>query len=266
MRENDSETHKLNVKKTICRIACVATVFISSTVAFAHPGQNSEREETVGDREVFTVTTTNTTTTTTTVGLIVQLNETTKTTETTTTTTTTATSDVDIMASISTTQSSETTTKDTTTATTITTQYVSPNNASERPVIYDCPLADDIQQYIYDTCVAKGVEYELVMSIMFHESRFTPTATNGTCFGLMQIHRCNKEFAASLGVYDLYDPYGNALVGITMLANLRATYSMNDTILCYAHGTYGAKKYLGTTTSYSRKVINKYNEYVEYNS
>lgn len=135
-------------------------------------------------------------------------------------------------------------------------------DTSCRPVIYDCTLSDDVQQYIYDRCNEYGVPYELIMAIIKKESTFNPNASNGSCVGLMQLNAAyNSATAASLGV-SLYDACGNALVGITTVADLLNRYSIHDALMCYNMGEYGARNYLGGTTSYSRTVVAYYNEYL----
>lgn len=137
-----------------------------------------------------------------------------------------------------------------------------PVNTSGRPVIYDCTLSDDVQQYIYDKCKEYGVPYELIMAIMKKESTFRPGAKNGPCVGLMQLNiNYNSATASALGV-SLYDAKGNALVGIIAVSNLLSKYSIHDALMCYNMGEFGAKKYLGGSTSYSRKVVQYYNEYL----
>lgn len=133
---------------------------------------------------------------------------------------------------------------------------------SSRPYIYDCTLSDDLQQHIYDTCARYGVPYELVMAVIKKESTFNTGARNGSCVGLMQLHSgYNSGIASSLGV-SLYDPYGNTTVGIYVIADLMSRHSMSDALICYNMGEYGAKPYLGGSTSYSRKVMAYYYEYL----
>lgn len=153
-------------------------------------------------------------------------------------------------------------TTDTTISETEPTTEATTKPVNTRPVIYDCTLSNDLQQYIYDNCKAKGVPYELVMAIIKTESGFRTNARNGSCVGLMQLHtKYNTGLANSLGV-SLYDPYGNVLVGINVVANLLNKYSTTNALICYNMGEYGAKPYLGGSTSYSRKVMKYYYDYL----
>lgn len=172
-------------------------------------------------------------------------------TELTTTTTTTTTAPI-------------TTTRKTTTTTTTVYEYVWDGT---RPVISDCTLSDDLQQYIYDTAESLGVDYYLVMAVIKAESGFNPKATNGICHGLMALHNCNASYANSIGVPNFKtDPYQNVYLGIHVLANFLAEYSMTDSLICYNMGEYGARNYLGGSTSYSRKVMRFRSEYIAENA
>ena len=40
----------------------------------------------------------------------------------------------------------------------------------------DLPLSEELQRYTYNRCQELGLEYEMVLAIMWRESRFQPTA------------------------------------------------------------------------------------------
>ena len=62
---------------------------------------------------------------------------------------------------------------------------------------------------------------EMVMAIIEHESSGQADVKNGGCKGLMQIYeKYHRDRMERLGVEDLYDPYGNILVGCDYLAEL----------------------------------------------
>lgn len=72
-----------------------------------------------------------------------------------------------------------------------------------------------------------NVSSSLVKSVIWHESRYNPEAVNynETCFGLMQISSYwHKDRMERLGVKDLFDPYGNILVGVDYLSELIDKY------------------------------------------
>ena len=141
------------------------------------------------------------------------------------------------------------------------------------PVIHvkaaeDTYLSEEIQE----ACIKHGEEYnicpELLMAIIEKESRGNPDVENGSCKGLMQINIIfQKERMKRLGVKDIFCIDGNIHVGADYLADLIAE---NDDVyyvlMAYNMGDYGARKAWKngiSNTSYSRTVLNLYEEYEE---
>lgn len=122
----------------------------------------------------------------------------------------------------------------------------------EEPVdlfyIPEIPLGKELQEYTYDLCVENNVDYELVLAVMWRESRFELDATgyndNGTQdSGVMQINDCNKKWIANeLNVTDLYDPQQNILAGVTMLSEFVDTYGEHDGLMAYGAGETGMQR------------------------
>lgn len=114
--------------------------------------------------------------------------------------------------------------------------------------IPEIPLDKELQKYTYDLCLEKNIDYELVLAVMWRESRFELDATgyntNGTQdSGIMQINDINKEWIAEeLNVTDLYDPQQNILAGITMLSNFIDTYGEHDGLMAYGAGETGMSR------------------------
>lgn len=114
--------------------------------------------------------------------------------------------------------------------------------------IPEVPLDRELQEYTYDLCTENNVDYELVLAVMWRESRFELNATgyndNGTQdSGVMQINDCNKEWIADeLNVTDLYDPKQNILAGVTMLSGLIDTYGEHDGLMAYGVGETGMQR------------------------
>ena len=110
----------------------------------------------------------------------------------------------------------------------------------------DCPLDDETQQMILEKCEEYNVDFPLVMSIIYHESRFQPDVIsyNGTSYGLMQIHRINHEWMREeLGITDFFDPEQNVTAGIYLLNRLFEKYEDPAMVLmAYGKGETGAKK------------------------
>ena len=92
------------------------------------------------------------------------------------------------------------------------------------PVLYyDIPLSIDFQQYITLVCDAHGVDPVLAFAVMWRESNFDSNAINASesCYGLMQIHRCNF---ARYGLDKPLDAYANVTAGIKLLGELTNKY------------------------------------------
>ncbi|MCI2047404.1 MAG: lytic transglycosylase domain-containing protein [Faecalibacterium sp.] len=118
---------------------------------------------------------------------------------------------------------------------------------------------NSLKQYAYNTAQAYGISYEMVLSIIYHESRFNAGAThlntNGTTdWGLMQINDvCFSLLQSQLGISgmsDLLDPYKAIQAGCAILAyHLRYTGNENDALLRYqvGNGAYNYYKANGTT-------------------
>lgn len=83
---------------------------------------------------------------------------------------------------------------------------------------------EKIDGYIFEVCdFYPNVETTLVQSLIEKESNYNPDAFNkmGPWIGLMQISpKWHKDRMDRLGVSDLFNPYGNILVGVDYLDEL----------------------------------------------
>lgn len=129
---------------------------------------------------------------------------------------------------------------------------------------YNVKLPVDQQQYLYSVCQKYGVQYELMLAIMYQESTFNPNAIGGgNSYGLCQVHISNLSMLQyRLGITDLLDPYDNIKAGVYMYsiymnAALRAS---SDTRIqeVYALNSYnmGEANYL--STCYNNGIIDRY--------
>lgn len=137
------------------------------------------------------------------------------------------------------------------------------------PVIEE-PLSqeDEIKNIIKEVCsLYPNVKEELIMSIVYHESRFKPEATNGNCVGLMQVSTYwHADRAERLGVTDFYDPYGNILLGVDYISELTETYGDSALVLMLynmKHDTAFDMFGRGEISSYAKSVLEKAKEYKE---
>lgn len=85
--------------------------------------------------------------------------------------------------------------------------------------VYSIALSQDMQQYTYAMCEKYGVQYELLLAVMYVESRYNVNAVGGgNSYGLCQIHYSNTaNLQRAIGLTDLLDPYDNIEAGAYML-------------------------------------------------
>ncbi len=134
----------------------------------------------------------------------------------------------------------------------------------------ELPLSEELQRYTHGRCQELGLEYEMILAIMWRESRFQPKAVgvnrNGTRdSGLMQINDVNKKWLSEEhGIEDLLDPYQNIDAGTAILAGYFSKYSENFALMAYQYGEQGmlekAKQGM-ETNDLTTKVQHKRDEY-----
>lgn len=89
-------------------------------------------------------------------------------------------------------------------------------HAEEKPYI-----DESYYPYIVEVCEKYNIKPELIASIIWNESRWNESATNGDCIGLMQINpKWQKERMKRLGVESLLDGQANILVGVDYISEL----------------------------------------------
>lgn len=130
------------------------------------------------------------------------------------------------------------TTEETTEATTAAT--TEETTQAKTAVMSNCSLSSSLVSYALDLCSQYGLDYSVVFSVMYQESRFNPNATSGSgAVGLMQIiPRYSQARMEKLGVTNLYDPASNILVGIDLLAEYYYNYgSWTQALTAYRTGS-----------------------------
>lgn len=127
---------------------------------------------------------------------------------------------------------------------------VIPVNAAEAKDTWIC---EEYQKYIMEISEQYGICPELIMAIVERESSGQADVEAGGCKGLMQVSdRWHRDRMERLGVTDIYDPYGNILVGTDYLAELRDEYGDLPMVLM---------KYNGSSDARSRWESGEYTEY-----
>ena len=119
-------------------------------------------------------------------------------------------------------------------------------------------------EYLY-YCEKSGQEYgicpELLQAVIEEESGGSPDAVGQAGeTGLMQIYpKYHRIRAEHLGVYNLFDPEGNILVGADYLAELFEMYQDTGTVLMVYNGTEDAAERgrKGDYTEYAEKIMER---------
>ena len=125
---------------------------------------------------------------------------------------------------------------------------------------YDCPLDEDLQDYIRELCEKKGVPMSLIIAMIDVESSFKANVISCTNdYGLMQINKINHEWLSeTYGITDFLDPYQNVFCGITVISQHYNKYDdVDKALMAYNLGANGAKRLWnkGTyETSYTRYI------------
>lgn len=150
----------------------------------------------------------------------------------------------------------ETTEIDETTASTTS----SPPVLEENPVLYDVPLSDDIQKYVYKLCCKYDLEPRIIYAIIDRESKYDPdiVGDSGRSFGLMQIQpRWHEDRMTKLHVADLFDAKSNIKVGADYLAELldMADGDYQWALTAYNSGISSANRI--NCSEYAQEIIDK---------
>ena len=134
----------------------------------------------------------------------------------------------------------------------------------------EIPLDDDILNFTYTTCLEKNIDFELVLAIIYVESRFTPNiVSDSNCYGLMQINGIHKNWLRDYGITDLLDPKQNILAGTLILKSYFEKYGEEYGLMAYNSGdkkTLENKNNKIKETSYTKRVNQKMLEYKKFNS
>lgn len=135
--------------------------------------------------------------------------------------------------------------------------------------LFDIPLSDSLQRYIYEICADEGVPVTLVMAMVEHESGFNPEVVSTTeDYGLMQINAVNHEWLeVDYRCADMLNPYQNVFCGISIIGSYIEKYEdIDKALMAYNMGNYGAQKAWEngvTSTHYSEKILGLMEKYEE---
>lgn len=121
----------------------------------------------------------------------------------------------------------------------------------------DTYIKPEYQEYCIEIGEMYCVAPELLMAMIETESSGNPDAVNGGCKGLMQIsERWHKDRMERLSVTDIFDPYGNILVGTDYLMELAERYQDIGVVLAVYNGDSRAQedRYF---SKYAQKVLER---------
>lgn len=135
-------------------------------------------------------------------------------------------------------------------------------NIEPLDVYYDCPMTEDLQDYVRNLCESNDLPMSLVIAIIDVESSFEARAISKTGdYGLMQINTVNHEWLSKeYGITDFLDPYQNVFCGITIIAGHLEKTDGNIALalMRYNCGATGAKRLWDKgiySTSYTEKIL-----------
>lgn len=136
----------------------------------------------------------------------------------------------------------------------------------DKPLLYNVPMPDDLQVYLYEACEQNGVPFEFALALIGNESGYQADAISETNdYGLMQINQCNHEWLSEeLGIDDFMNPEENIQAGTYILSGLFEKYEdPHKVLMAYNMGEGGAKKQWDSgvfQSNYSRRVMGKLDE------
>ena len=128
---------------------------------------------------------------------------------------------------------------------------------------YNIKLPVDQQQYAYSMCQNYGVQYELLLAIMYKESGYNPNSVGGgNSYGLCQIHISNHaNLRNRLGISNFLDPYDNIKAGAYMLSiymnSGRKASGDPATIEVYALNSYNMGEGNYYSSCYSQGIVDR---------
>lgn len=125
----------------------------------------------------------------------------------------------------------------------------------------DTELPKEYQQYCEEIGQAYCICPELLMAIIEEESGGNPEAVGAAGeIGLMQIYpKWHSDRMEELGVYSLYAPKSNILVGTDYLTELFEEYGDLGTVLMVYNGVSDAEELgaKGEYTEYAKKIMKR---------
>lgn len=130
-------------------------------------------------------------------------------------------------------------------------------------------FSKDIQEYLYDECKDRDIDYSIALALIERESGYNPKCSgdNGNSKGYMQVYqKWHEAEMAAENVKDLYDPKGNIRVGLHILQELYKKYGSSGdhcVLMVYNMGGSTANKLWKQgiySTEYTRGILSRAKE------
>lgn len=127
--------------------------------------------------------------------------------------------------------------------------------------LYNVPLSNEVQRYIFNVADYYGLEPSLILAIIEKESSYNEAAIGdgGESYGLMQVQgRVWSVRMDELGVTDLINPYENIAIGVDILAaHLEQGLGVEWALMAYNGGVSYANKMTaeGKVSKYAQSVL-----------
>lgn len=130
-------------------------------------------------------------------------------------------------------------------------------------------FSKDIQEYLYDECADREIEYSIALALIERESGYNSKCSgdNGNSKGYMQVYqKWHEEEMEAENVKDLYDPKGNIRVGLHILQELYKKYGSSGdhcVLMVYNMGSSTANKLWKQgiySTEYTREILSRAKE------
>lgn len=124
----------------------------------------------------------------------------------------------------------------------------------------DTYIPPEYVQYCEEIGARYSLSPEVLEAMIETESSGNPRAYNSGCCGLLQVDaNLHRDRMARLGVTDIYDPYGNILVGADKIAELFEESDDFGWVLLKYNGSRDAegKALRNEFTDYANRIMNR---------
>lgn len=128
----------------------------------------------------------------------------------------------------------------------------------------EIPLSAELQEHAYTLCEQNGIPYEVLLALMYTESRFETDLishnSNGTQdYSICQINSCNADWLLDHYGLDITCPQDNIEAAVVLLCVLLDDYPIRQALAAYQAGRAGMQR--GNGYWYADLVLEKAGDY-----